>query len=145
MDHLVWTNPFHVFLLTNVTFLHSNNFLFHFVLTQCVNTKIKYKIVWLEKFLICEDKICLEVTIHLLCLFLFSPTNKHSILCRICIQLLERGPLMWMMPLHLHVNQKSDYDMMMICTIFQFYVVFAQNSEKQSWINILASSSDFDT
>ena len=25
---------------------------------------------------------------------------------------LERGPLMWMMPLHLHVNQKSDYDMM---------------------------------
>ena len=26
-------------------------------------------------------------------------------------QLLERGPLMWMMPLHLHVNQKSDYDM----------------------------------
>ena len=30
-----------------------------------------------------------------------------------CVQLtsyLERGPLMWMMPLHLHVNQKSDYD-----------------------------------
>ena len=24
---------------------------------------------------------------------------------------LERGPLMWMMLLHLHVNQKSDYDM----------------------------------
>ena len=24
---------------------------------------------------------------------------------------LEGGPLMWMMPLHLHVNQKSDYDM----------------------------------
>ena len=23
---------------------------------------------------------------------------------------LERGPLMWMMPLHLRVNQKSDYD-----------------------------------
>ena len=23
---------------------------------------------------------------------------------------LERGPLMWMMPLHLYVNQKSDYD-----------------------------------
>ena len=22
---------------------------------------------------------------------------------------MERGPLMWMMPLHLHVNQKSDY------------------------------------
>ena len=31
----------------------------------------------------------------------------------LCMQLasyLERGPLMWMMPLHLHVNQKSDYD-----------------------------------
>ena len=27
---------------------------------------------------------------------------------------LEGGPLMWMMPLHLHVNQKSDYDDMMI-------------------------------
>ena len=23
---------------------------------------------------------------------------------------LEGGPLIWMMPLHLHVNQKSDYD-----------------------------------
>ena len=23
------------------------------------------------------------------------------------------GPLMWMMPLHLHVDQKSDYDMIM--------------------------------
>ena len=29
-------------------------------------------------------------------------------------QLPGRGPLMWMMPLHLHVNQKSDYDMMMM-------------------------------
>ena len=31
----------------------------------------------------------------------------------ICVQLascLEGVPLMWMMPLHLHVNQKSDYD-----------------------------------
>ena len=30
-----------------------------------------------------------------------------------CVQLasyLEGDPLMWMMPLHLHVNQKSDYD-----------------------------------
>ena len=25
-------------------------------------------------------------------------------------QYLEGGPLMWMMPLHLHVYQKSDYD-----------------------------------
>ena len=31
----------------------------------------------------------------------------------LCVQLasyLERGPLMWMMPLHLHVDKKSDYD-----------------------------------
>ena len=31
----------------------------------------------------------------------------------LCVQLasyLEEGPLMWMMPLHLYVNQKSDYD-----------------------------------
>ena len=31
----------------------------------------------------------------------------------LCVQpasYLERGPMMWMMPLHLHVNQKSDYD-----------------------------------
>ena len=28
-----------------------------------------------------------------------------------CAASLEGGPLMWMMPLHLHVNQKSDYDM----------------------------------
>ena len=31
----------------------------------------------------------------------------------LCVQLasyLERGPLIWMIPLHLHVNQKSDYD-----------------------------------
>ena len=27
---------------------------------------------------------------------------------------LERSPLMWMMPLHLDVNQKSDYDDMMM-------------------------------
>ena len=31
----------------------------------------------------------------------------------LCMQLasyLEMGPLMWMMPLHLQANQKSDYD-----------------------------------
>ena len=27
---------------------------------------------------------------------------------------LEGGPLMWMLPLYLHVNQKSDYDDMMM-------------------------------
>ena len=33
-----------------------------------------------------------------------------------CVQqasYLEGGPLMWMLPLYLHVNQKSDYDDMM--------------------------------
>ena len=29
---------------------------------------------------------------------------------RAASQLPGKGPLMWMMPLHLHVNQKSDYD-----------------------------------
>ena len=29
---------------------------------------------------------------------------------RAASQLPGRGPLMWMMPLHLHVNKKSDYD-----------------------------------
>ena len=29
---------------------------------------------------------------------------------RTASQLPGKGPLMWMMPLHLHVNQKSDYD-----------------------------------
>ena len=32
---------------------------------------------------------------------------------RAACQLPGKGPLMWMMPLHLHVNQKSDYDMML--------------------------------
>ena len=31
---------------------------------------------------------------------------------RAASQLPGKGPLMWMMPLHLHVNQKSDFDMM---------------------------------
>ena len=29
---------------------------------------------------------------------------------RAASQLSGRGPLMWMLPLYLHVNQKSDYD-----------------------------------
>ena len=33
---------------------------------------------------------------------------------------------MWMMPLHLHVNQKSDYDMMMM--IFSIYGLGAQKN-----------------
>ena len=30
------------------------------------------------------------------------------------ISYLEGGPLMWIMPMHLHVNQKSDYDMIYV-------------------------------
>ena len=38
----------------------------------------------------------------------------------LCLQIasyLEGGPLMWMMPLHLHVNQKSDYDYMKLSVV----------------------------
>ena len=31
---------------------------------------------------------------------------------------LEGGPLMWILPLYLHVNQKSDYDIMMQNAIY---------------------------
>ena len=33
-------------------------------------------------------------------------------------QLSGRGPLMWMLPLSLHINQKSDYDMIYDRVIF---------------------------
>ena len=36
-------------------------------------------------------------------------------------QLPGRGPLMWMMPLHLHVNQKSDYDIMIYEALHPFH------------------------
>ena len=45
----------------------------------------------------------------------------------LCVQLasyLERGPLMWMMPLHLHVNQKSDYDMIYDLSIETFELLY---------------------
>ena len=38
----------------------------------------------------------------------------RSAMCATSCSYLESGPLMWMMPLHLHANQKFDYDMMMI-------------------------------
>ena len=41
----------------------------------------------------------------------------------LCVQLanyLEGSPLMWMIPLYLHVNQKSNYEMMMILQFFRF-------------------------
>ena len=47
----------------------------------------------------------------------------------LCVQLasyLERGPLMWMM--HLHVNQKSDYDIMIYSGIAGFFLL---NAKKQ--------------
>ena len=42
-----------------------------------------------------------------------KPDPQDQVWDLLCMQLasyLERGPLMLMMPLHLHVNQKSDYD-----------------------------------
>ena len=39
--------------------------------------------------------------------------SRDQVLDLLCVQLasyLEGGLLMWMMPLHLHVNQKSYYD-----------------------------------
>ena len=36
---------------------------------------------------------------------------------------LEGGPLMWMMPMHLHVSQKSDYDGYDIYTCIPSYLV----------------------
>ena len=58
-----------------------------------------------------------------------------------CVQqasYLEGGPLMWMLPLYLHVNQKSDYDMMIwqhlcgMCTFREGNSVkcFCPSSEK---------------
>ena len=47
-----------------------------------------------------------------------------------CVQqasYLEGGPLMWMLPLYLHVNQKSDYDYDMMNT---HNLRFEQNYEK---------------
>ena len=35
---------------------------------------------------------------------------------------LERGTLMWMMPLHLHVHQKSDYDEYMLSASFKNFI-----------------------
>ena len=53
----------------------------------------------------------------------------------LCVQLasyLEGGQLMWMMPLHLHVNQKSGYYMMMI-------ILYAQKVFLYSFIIIIDS------
>ena len=44
-----------------------------------------------------------------------------------CVQqasYLEGGPLMWWLPLYLHVNQKSDYDDIYLVQGSQFNVVF---------------------
>ena len=55
-----------------------------------------------------------------------APGDQVSdLLCMQLASYLERGPLMWMM--HLQVNQKSDYDMMMN------YFVFSQ-SELKFWV-----------
>ena len=44
---------------------------------------------------------------------------------------LEGGPLMWMLPLYLHVNQKSDYDICHgVCDKKNFKVFYADIYEK---------------
>ena len=51
---------------------------------------------------------------------------------RAASQLPGRVPLMWMMPLHLHVNQKSDYDDMMNTCIslpINFNMCFGSSKE----------------
>ena len=45
---------------------------------------------------------------------------------------LERGPLMWMMPLHLHVNQKFDYDDDMIMSSAKSSAGLFKTSLKQT-------------
>ena len=45
-----------------------------------------------------------------------NPNDRHTrrsdLLCVQQASYLEGGPLMWMLPLSLHVNKKSDYDFM---------------------------------
>ena len=43
-------------------------------------------------------------------------------------QLSDGGPLMWMLPLYLHVNQKSDYDDMIMMMMALFQLHFLQNA-----------------
>ena len=51
---------------------------------------------------------------------------------------LERGPMMWMMPLHLHVNQKSVYDDDMKVSQFESYCLLVSinngSAEKQAFL-----------
>ena len=54
-----------------------------------------------------------------------NPHDRHSwrsgvrAVMHAASQLSGRGPLMWMLPLYLHANQKSDYDMI---KIFKFFI-----------------------
>ena len=52
-----------------------------------------------------------------------------------CVQqasYLEGGPLVWMLPLYLHVIQKSDYDMMMMETIcMEYQCLFSQKKKEK--------------
>ena len=73
----------------------------------------------------------------------------HQVWDLLCLQLasyLERGPLTWMMPLHLHVNQKSEYDRM-ICTDFfgygycRWFASKITTSQRGSWKCFMLMSS----
>ena len=61
------------------------------------------------------EKDCLSGSSPQLTLKKGAPGGQvWDLLCMQLASYLEKGPLMWMMPLHLHVNQKSDYDDMMM-------------------------------
>ena len=49
---------------------------------------------------------------------------------------LEGGPLVWMLPLYLHVNQKSDYDDMNDNgqTTSRFLLSFSNPDKKKGWV-----------
>ena len=44
--------------------------------------------------------------------------------CKQQASYLEGGPLVWMLPLYLHINQKSDYDMIYDMIWYDIYIIF---------------------
>ena len=50
---------------------------------------------------------------------------------------LEGGPLMWELPLYLHVNQKSDYDMTIFCPNCNLKTVWNTECNMNTILNIL--------
>ena len=60
----------------------------------------------------------------------------------LCVQLvsyLERGRLMWMMPLHLHVDKKSDYDDMIPERTHRFQTYYVVTLITKLWRNLMVT------